>query len=208
MSIAIATASWNGYWERFGKEFSASLEDMNPWADEVIVVANHELDAPHWVRQVRARSLMPMWDWFNEAVEACQSEWVICPGADDTFMPCALCDLDLGGDVLAIAGNENGELWCAEEDEYQLMLDLPHNPMKGGVIFRRDVFLRFPWRRVCWPDWAQWLEFRHAGLDVRFDSTARFVHRRFDGAHSMKPTERGDVEIAELKNKLRETVTQ
>lgn len=201
MSIAITTACWGNYWERFGIQFAESIAKMNRQPDETIVVGEIEI-APIWIDVQRPESLVFQWDWFNEAVKHSTAEWVVCLGVDDEMLPTGFDDLHLEGYVIAITGLENGSMWGPVEHEYPEMLWIDHNPMRGGTIFRREVFLRYPWRPVVWPDWAQWLEFNDAGVDVRFDYTPRFTHHRHSRANSMTPSAVGDQQIRDLKEQL------
>lgn len=202
MSIAIATACWGIYWERFGVRFANSIAKLNRKPDETIVVGEVEV-APIWIDTPRPVSPVCQWDWFNEAVQHSTSEWVLCLGIDDEILPAGLDDLPLTGDVVSITGLENGEPWRADRDGWRNLLSITENPMRGGTIFRRDVFLRYPWRRMRLCDWAQWIEFKHAQLEVRFDETPRFIHHRHVHANSMRVIVESEREISHFKKRLR-----
>lgn len=200
--VAFVTAAWGGYLEKFGREWIEAIARMNPRPKDVVIVSDHELDAPSWVRQFRPVSSVHNWDWFNEAVQHARAEWVVCVGIDDLFHSNGLARLKLEGDAVAFAHTHVGNLMAPTADGYAKIMERSDNPMYGGAVFRRDVFLRFPWRRVVFPDWYQWIEFRHAGVDVRCDPTPRFVWRRHKAAHSSNRHPRAMEQIVELKSRL------
>jgi len=204
--VTLCTAVWGDYWARFGRSYIAAIERMNPPPREVVIVSKEPLEVSAWIKQYRPQSDTPMGDWYNEAVEHATNEWVVCLGVDDTFLIDGLDGLALEGEAVAIGGIEHGAPWLPDESGYRDILTIPHNPMRGGVIFRRDTFLRFPWRRMRWSDWAQWLEFNHAGVDVRFDLRPRFHHRRHAGANSAVGDPVADEALAQLKNSLSESI--
>jgi hypothetical protein len=202
MNLAVCVASWGTYWDRFGSEFVASMESSSPRPSEVVIVADQEVVIPEWIKSFRPRSATPMWDWFNEAVAHSESEYVWLLGVDDLLTSHGLIGLKLAGDAINVAGLEHDRVWVGTPQEYSGIIYRHGNPMLGGIILKRDVYLRIPWRRVIWSDWMQWIEINHAGLDVRFDRTPRMVHRRHPGAHSMKVSELGERQINEMKRML------
>lgn len=201
--IAVTTSCWGTYWDRFGAEFINSMEQCQP--AEVSIVTNQKIVVPSWFTVNRPRSAIQMWDWTNEAVENCQSEWIIVAGVDDIYFENAFHDLDLSGDAISIALVDQGSPQHSpgiEHWENELLL-----PESQGVwnptIVRRDVFLKYPWRRVVNPDWIQALEFRYNRIDIRFDHRfPRFEHRMFPGNHSYSHSPRGDAQVRQMKRLL------
>jgi hypothetical protein len=204
VGIAFVAAVWGEFWDLFGQEFLDSLAAMNPAPDEAILVCDQDYDAPAWLRQIRPRSPVPMWDWFNEGVEACSSEWVMVGSVDDVMLSDGLADLDLKGDFISTACLQNGVLeTCPSPESWERILDLDQIAIWTGAVFRRDVFLRFPWRRVEYPDWMQWLELKKAGASISFDRKPRFIHRRHEKAHTTHPSPHGDDQIRLMRKWLR-----
>lgn len=203
MTISFATACWGDYWEKFGTEFVASLAAMDPKPAEVVLVTDQDLYGPDWIRIVRPKSSVKMWDWFNEAVQACTSEWIMVGSVDDIMLPDGLADLTLTGDLVATACLQNGELeTCPSPEHWERLLDLDQTAIWTGAVFRRELFLRYPWRRVAYSDWMQWLELRHAGASITFDRKPRFVHRRHEASHTAQPSEDGFQQIRTMKRWL------
>lgn len=203
-SVAFVTAAWGGYLEKFGRDWVAAIERMNPRPKDVVIVSKTELpNAPAWVRQFRPQSAVHNWDWFNEAVAHADAEWVVCVGIDDLFHANGLSRIRLDGDVVAFAHTHLGKLMAPTAEGYAGIIDRPDNPMYGGAAFRKDVFLRFPWRRVVYPDWYQWIEFRQAGTDVRCDPTPRFVWRRHREAHSANRHPHAVEQIAAIRRAIK-----
>jgi hypothetical protein len=203
--IAIVTAVWGDYWRRFGHDFIGSMESMSPRPAEVIVVADEPLDCPSWFRRITPEpSSAKMWDWINDGVRASRSEWIILAGVDDTYFPNALEDVNLRGDAVSISMRENGVIKSslgAHHWEHELLKESDAgcwNP----TICRRDVFLRYPWRRVVNPDWIQLLEMRNGNIDIHFDPRPRFEHRVHTGSHSSQPSEEGALQVLQMKRWL------
>lgn len=207
--ISLATASWGTYWSKFGEEFLAAIQSMDPLPAEVVLVTDAIVTSHQsWLRVLQPVSNVPMWDWFNEAVAACRTEWIICVGVDDLWLPNGLFDLNLDGHAVQFAGLENGRLWEPKEHDYNQLHLIDNNPMAGGTVFRREVFLRHPWRRSVAADHLQWIELQNQGIVVRFDNRPRFNHRRHADAHSIAPLAESDLHVRQLKWWLRNGVVE
>ena len=201
MSVAIITAVWGNYWERFGRQFQDSTAALNPAAAQIIVASPTPLEVDPHVTVVPCEQLM--WDSFSDAARAVTADWIWAVGIDDTYPTDALADLPTGCDVISVAGRRaDGIPWAADESGFRRILQIGHNPMQGSCIVRRDVWPLAPWRRVVWPDWMQWLEIRKLRLNVAFDRRPRYDFIRHDGAHSMHGSATGEAEIAQMRNIL------
>lgn len=200
-TISLAVACWGSYWSRFGAEFLASLEEMDPKFSEVVLVAQG-IDVPPWIRLVRPQSDVRQWDWFNEAVDVCTSKWIMVGAIDDPMLPDGLADFKFRGDFIATSCMQNGTLESASRESWERLMDVRETAIWTSALFKRDVFLKHPWRQVVYPDWMQWLELKHVGAKITFDSKPRFIHRRHDGAHTMFPSHIGDRQIREMKRML------
>lgn len=153
---------------------------------EVVIVTDQQISVPSsWIVK-RPVSSIRMWDWFNEAVEHCTSEWIIVPGIDDIYFPNAFTDISLIGDVVFICLVHNGIAGHFPSlDEWRdRVLRLDSNPGWMPIICRRDAFLKYPWRRIIYPDWLQIIEFRYHELIISIDPTPRFTHRVHRSNHS------------------------
>lgn len=201
--VAIATACWGSYWRRFGAAYVAAIEAMQPLPAEVVLVTRDAVEVPAWWRVVEPQSPLPMWDWFNESVAACTTEYVLPSAIDDCLLPDGLAEFECAGDVISVGCITDGQpepLPTAEDWEH--LLDVERSAIWTASAFRREVFLRYPWRRVAYSDWMQWLELRHAGADIRFDRKPRFIHARHEGANSYLPSPFSDRQIREMKTLL------
>jgi hypothetical protein len=183
------------YWEKFGKQYVAMIEAMNPQPDEVILSSLVPLPVPSSIRNIITKELF--WDGVNEAVEASSCDWVVPAGVDQIMLPDALVGLDRDCDVISIAGRtQHGESFQASPDGYAGILTSTTNPMAGMTVMRRNVHLAYPARRSMYADWIQWMEFRKAGLRVEFDTTQRFIHWRHPEAVSFQPHPQGEADVA------------
>ena len=203
MSVAIITAVWGTYWDRFGQAFQDSTANLDPAAAQVIVASPMALDVADHVQNVEF-SGERMWDSFSAAAQAVTADWIWAVGIDDTYPTDALVDLPQDCDVISVAGQRSdGIQWAANPNGYDKILGIGYNPMQGSCIVRRHVWQLAPWRRVVWPDWMQWLEIRKLGLKVAFDPKPRYHFLRHDGAHSMNASAIGEAEIDQMRGILR-----
>lgn len=203
MSVAIITAVWGTYWDRFGQAFQDSTANLDPAAAQVIVASPTPLDVADHVQNVQF-SGERMWDSFSAAAQAVTADWIWAVGIDDTYPTDALVDLPQDCDVISVAGQRSdGIHWAANPNGYDKILGIGYNPMQGSCIVHRHVWQLAPWRRVVWPDWMQWLEIRKLGLKVAFDPKPRYHFLRHDGAHSMNASAIGEAEIDQMRGILR-----
>jgi hypothetical protein len=202
--VAIVTASWGSYWKQFGHQFVASIRAMQPFPAEVIIVTDQDIKVPEWIRVVPPRSDVQKWDWFNEGVEATIAEWVMIGSVDDPMFWDGLADINLTGDLVSTTCHQEGHVETFPGRTYwdRVFLEPQTTAVWTGAVFRRDVFLRFPWRRVVYSDWMQLLELRYANAAISFDRKPRFIHRWQAGSHSYTPSATGDKQIRELKRLL------
>jgi hypothetical protein len=194
MTFLMASCSSVEYWEKFGQQYVAMIEAMNPKPDEVILSSLIPLDVPSWISNIITEELF--WDGINKAVETSSCDWVVLAGVDQIMLPDALVDLDRDCDVISIAGRtQHGELFQANPDGYQTILGSVSNPMSGMTVVRQETYLAYPWRRSMYSDWIQWMEFRKAELRVEFDTTYRFVHWRHPEAVSLQAFPQGEADV-------------
>ena len=200
--VSVAVACWGHYWSRVGQDFIASMESARP--AEVVIVTNDRISVPGWFTVKKPASSVPMWDWFNEAVVHCKSPWIVIAGVDDIYFESAFHDLDTSGDAVTIGMIENGQVHHSpglEHWNHQLLRESTGDAWYPTVV-RREVLLKYPWRRVVYPDWIQVLEFRYGNIDLRFDQRPRFEHRMFPGNHSYTQSPIGYHQVRYMKRLL------
>lgn len=200
--IAVTTSCWGTYWDRFGAEFINSMEQCQP--AEVSIVTNQKIVVPSWFTVNRPRSEIQMWDWTNEAVENCHSEWVVVAGIDDIYFANAFENIELAGDIVSIVMQEHGVPLvraCHEEWNSKILLESVTG-VWTPIILRREVFLKYPWRRVGAPDSMQLVELRYHNLSITFDNTPRFEHITHTDSYSVTPCPRAMPEILTMKRML------
>lgn len=187
-SIGLIAPCWGSYWSKFGHQYVSMIEQLNPKPESVTLVTDLTISVPSWITVVRPKSDVAMWDWCNEAAQVSPSEWVIIAGLDDIYFPDALSNLNLNGDFLTLACTHGSEVysviggyggWCR-------LLSSTINNMTCGAVYRRDVFLRFPWRRSRSADAIQFLELRKANARIIIDDKPRFLHMVHSDSNTSK----------------------
>ena len=204
MSVAICLLVWGDYWERFGSMFIDNVSRLNPQPNEVIISSPEPLDLPdHWQNIVEPHH---KWNSWNNTMLAAKSEWVIPFSVDDEWFTNAL-DVVTGVEddvqIIAFACMQNGQHWGATRAGLESILDVPHNPMLGGAIFRRSIFPTILYRQVVWNDWIQWMEIRKLGLKVVFKNEPIMNHIRHPGAYSAQPNSNGELQCEQMRAILR-----
>ena len=199
MSFLLTNSSSIEYWNKFGGQYVAMIEAMNPQPDEVIIASLVPLNVPPFIRNIITKELF--WDGIYEAVQASSCDWVVLAGVDQIMLPDGLVGLDRDCDAISIAGStQHGELFQANPDGYERILTSTNNPMGGMTVVKRDVYLAYPWRRSMYSDWIQWMQFRKVNIHVQFDTTQRFIHWRHPEAISFQPYPQGESDAALFRN--------
>jgi len=205
MSIAVCVVVWGDFWDRFGGQFIEQIEKLNTEPDEVIVSSPVALNLPkHWHEIVQPHH---KWNSWNDTMFAANSDWVMPVGMDDIWFPDALDGLiDVGEDVKIICNPwiENGQLWSANQESFDQILHVSHNPMRGGILIRRSVLWSIPYRQVVWNDWIQWMEIKKLGYKVAFRGNPCGDHIRRPDSYSIAPQANGELECEQMRAILRE----
>jgi hypothetical protein len=184
-NLTLIGASWGAeYFERWGDRWLASILALDPAPAQIVVATDRELPLPSHFKQVRAEQPYH-WEAFNGAARAVETEWLCGLALDDTLPPDALQDIDMSGDVEASwALDSNGTLMKPRQEKWMNILNEDWYPLSGYQIIKRDVFLAFPYRPIEWPDWVQALEWRDAGIQVRFTERVRQNYTLHADQHS------------------------
>jgi hypothetical protein len=205
MSIAVCVTVWGDFWDRFGGQFIEQMEKLNTEPDEVIVSSPVALNLPkHWHEIVQPHH---KWNNWNDTMFAANSDWVMPVGMDDIWFPDALDGLtDVDDDVKIICNPwmENGQLWSANQESFDQILHVSHNPMRGGSLIRRSVLWSIPYRQVVWNDWIQWIEIKKLGYKVAFRGNPCGDHIRRSDSYSIAPQANGELECEQMRAILRE----
>ncbi len=205
MSIAVCVVVWGDFWDRFGGQFVEQMEKLNTEPDEVIVSSPMPLNLPkHWHEIVQPHH---KWSNWNDTMFAANSDWVMPVGMDDIWFPDALDGLtDVDDDVQIICNPwiENGQLWSANQESFDQILHVSHNPMRGGTLIRRSVLWSIPYRQVVWNDWIQWMEIKKLGYKVAFRGNPCGDHIRRTDSYSIAPQANGELQCEQMRAILRE----
>lgn len=197
----VACCSSLEYWERWGSQFCSTIEGLHTKPKEVIVASLVPLPVPDYIKNIESKIMF--WDTINDGVRAASAEWVWPVGTDDIIEPTALDDIDFRGDVIAVSGVQStGQSFFADPNGFDRILTIGHNPMRGSMMFRREVGLMLPFRRSKNADWMLWSEIRHHKLEVQFDPKVRFTHVRHAEAMSVNPDSEADRQVEILKMML------
>lgn len=182
--LTLFSASWGGYFARFGRDWLASIAALDPQPAKIIIATDRLLPLDQRFTQIEARQPYH-WDAFNAAVEAADTEWVAGLALDDGLAPDAFANIIRSGDVeVSYALASNGALMRPKQDKWNNIMSEDWFPLSGYQIVRRDVWLRFPLRPVVWADWVQALEWKAAGVRVEFHERVKQHYRLHEGQHS------------------------
>lgn len=190
--VAIVTTAWGDYWDRFGDRWMQSVLALEDTPGEVIIASDRLLDVPDGWRVVTAVEphFLDAWYW---AIHRAHSPLIFMCGLDDEVTPNAMTDLPEVWDVVYGPQMAGDKIHGPNREGWERILEETEDwfPCTGWNLIRRDIYLKYPQRRVVWADWIMAMEFKYHGVDVRFDDTIRQRYNLHDGQHSrsqsMKP---------------------
>lgn len=174
--VTLVTACWNGYWDRYGKQWVESVQQLNTAPDEILVATDRPICLPDGWKQKPA--VKPyVFDAWNDVIGSASNEWVAFLSMDDLLPVDALDNLVLGGDVVVCGMKDSvGNVSVPDPARYENIFTDPGYPLTGWLIYRRDFHVRHPFRRTNYTDWVAALEYRHHNADIRFDPTIRYLY--------------------------------
>ena len=199
--LSVYTACDGRYWEKFGAQFTAMAERLNPRPAKLILVTDVEAEFPGWW------TVVPYWDervWpaFDKALDHVESEWVMLIGVDEQLDPDFLVGLDLVGDAVHVSCRHRSGECHANQNEWESLLETG-NHMPGFRATRLEVIRRIPERCHKWRDWIGWLELRAHGAKVGFDKRAKMFHWEDEEQTSYHPDPQATAEVREFITHLR-----
>lgn len=184
-NLTLVSASWGDeYWSKYGYDWHQSIENLDVQPAHVIIATDRKLPLGSGYQQIELREPYH-WDAFNCAVEAANTEWVAGLAIDDRLPPDAFVDIDMSGDVEASMGiDSNGNAMRPTQAKWSEIMTSDWYPLSGYQIIRRDVWMKYPYRPVEWPDWIQALEWKAGGVRVAFSDRVRHNYTLHDKQHS------------------------
>lgn len=203
VDIAIVTSAWGDYWDRFGAQWIATIEGVDPQPTQVILVTPTIRPAPSWVQQVLHDDLH-MGMMLNAGVTAVEATWVHHHGLDDLLLVGAYEPVHTSADCISFPHLYGGDLngVAAYSGGYEEMYLLGNNPMLGGFFHRTQLLREMPYRRLGYCDEAHFAEMAWFGKSIAVTAVPRSIWVRHPDAHSYNANHMFQVEVNAFKQRL------
>ena len=162
-TVGIITTVYS--YERFLFDWSKSIRALERQPDKIVVAAHNAkkvvdilaVELPQAI-VVPISEDFTFSNYLNQAVEACDTDWVAWVGADDRYRPTAFNGIDdCTADIFAFGMRySDGRVWVYNNDFHHC---LNHNPVTCGSPFRRWIWEQLPFQSYLSPfeDWAFWV---------------------------------------------------
>jgi hypothetical protein len=172
-TIGVIAVCWT--YDDYIPAWAESIKNLTTQPDKVILVCKTAPEQlPIDVTVIVCDEPFTFGGWLNLAVAACDTDWIVWVGMDDTYRPCALDGIaDSEADVMAygMALSTGGTRMPAATNA--AVLQVAGNEVPCGSPFRRRLWERVPFQPQLGPyeDWALWVGFAHIG--AVFENTGR-----------------------------------
>ena len=90
-SVTVITAAWGDYWDRYGKTWTAAIEQLDPQPSEIIVVSDKPIETNF---QVIIEHDCHLGVFRNAGVRAASSTWIVPSDLDDVPLSNYIDNLD------------------------------------------------------------------------------------------------------------------
>jgi hypothetical protein len=175
VSIAVVVAASDAYAHHL-PAWAESVKALTTQPDEIIVAAESLpfLDLPTWTYVPLDMSTVNFASIWNQAIAPARSDWVAWIGADDTYRPHALDDIEReDADVVAFGFQyDTGQQWLPQPTNASVRA-VDSNHVTCGSPFRRSLWEKMPIPAQFGPlaDWGFWTGLAFIG--ARFAATGR-----------------------------------
>jgi len=197
MSVTVATASWNGFWGKYGDRWTECVKSMSPAPDRVIVASDEPIKTGFDIVICETRSLGPM---RNAALEISNTEWFVPADLDDLPLPNYIENLNKDYDIHSFALQIGSTIFKGLPNEWEKAFD-PHaqNPLISCCPYKTELGKKIRYRDVGWEDWAFWLDMKKAGATVFWDDTIRYTYTRPPNSLSQQDNHEKNLQIRKMK---------
>lgn len=206
-SVALVSVVYGDKYRTFLPEWCDAVAALERAPDEIILVTDDVLATEEHVRWLPNMIVMqatlthkvhPQF-LINDAIYACESDWVCKMDVDDLIYPHALnpldtCEADVYGFGIRLGGVNMPAQPATAED----VLRIPHNLIFSGSPFRKWVWLMSHFQDVICEDWRFWINAANNGASFQRSSTIDYEYR----IHGKNISMRGD--LAEWEQKVRD----
>jgi|688.fasta_scaffold41328_5 hypothetical protein len=188
--ITLYTISWNGYWEKYGKNWVENVKSLNTQPDQIYVISDKPLlDCPYDVFICEMKKPWPEAYFRRMAIDKSNCEWLIPSDLDDIMMPNYLDGIDSDYDMIAITIHEhdpNGNLirqWDSNTDKCKKTWeDLPNPGISddGGMAYpgisfiKTELYKKYGINKYGFQDLTLHLKLRKDNVKVKTDSEVRY----------------------------------
>jgi hypothetical protein len=200
-SVTITTAAWGDYWDRYGEQWSSYILRLDPQPTEVIVVSDRPIKTDF---KVVIESDCHLGVFRNAGVNAATSTWIVPSDLDDEPLPNYIDNLDDSYDIICYSFEDNNKSkYCGSNKTWDKIFNLKSkNPLVSCSAVKKELLIKYPYRKIGWEDWALWLDLKSANASVKFDQTVRYRYQNNEHSLSKQHVNIKNEEIYTLKKLL------
>jgi hypothetical protein len=206
MTKTLYTIAWNGFWERFGKDFINQVNNLNTKPDEIIVVSDKPLpDCPYTVLVKSTQDCKPyVVHYFRaHATKHCTSDWCCFSDLDDTMLPNYLDNINDNYDIhafhwdnMSATGMKHG--WENILQENSLM------PIAGRSFVKTEFAKKASYTQYGHDDFIHFMILKTLNPRIYFDETKRFIYSTELQTVTNDNGKRKDTETKTIRRLLRQ----
>jgi hypothetical protein len=200
-SVTITTAAWGDYWNQYGEQWSSYILRLDPQPTEVIIVSDKPIKTDF---KVVIELDCNLGVFRNVGVKASTSTWVVPSDLDDEPLPNYIDNLDDSYDIICYSFEDNtGSKYCGSNKTWDKIFNLKSkNPLVSCSAVKKELLMKYPYRKIGWEDWALWLDLKSANASVKFDQTIRYRYQNNENSLSKQDVNIKNEEIYTLKKLL------
>lgn len=200
MSITLYTVSFNGYWEKYGQQWSMYVNKLNTEPDEIIIVSDVKIDTS-FLNNKNIKNIILDYNkikhgnssyrsvasFRNAAIKESSCDWVVASDLDDIVNSNYLDNLDYSADVHAFSFFEkpSGKNYYPKEDCLDLRLygnkeNNETNLIPGTSAIKRYIFNNVRYEEGVYEDKVFYATLSKMNLKIAFDDQIRFIYTGFN----------------------------
>ncbi len=187
MTVGVVTAAVGHEYERFLPEWAEAVAALEVTPDRIVIVASPQfapITLPIPVQWISAEGPAPRWGiaYMNQAIAACQTDWIAKIDVDDIPFPHMLNPLaESTADILSVGYSVDGTEVHAANVTADQIRSLDMNHLASCSPFRRALWVKHPYRDTLYADWAFWAECARSEAVIQRSGTIDYLYRIHPG---------------------------
>lgn len=189
-SITLYTMSWNGYWEKYGKQWAIYINKLNTVPDEILVISDKPIDTSYITITNNIKNIVleipegqqTVSYYRNAAAENASSDWIVASDIDDEPFQNYIDSLDDSADIHAFAFTDGSMTFFPDHEslQYRLSGDSGNNLIPGTSAIKKSFFKNIKYENYCYEDKTFYSMSVLLKPKLSFDKSVRFLYSGFN----------------------------